>query len=397
MNNINTNHWRQLPFIDVITTVSKNKGIKKTEYKESGKYPVIDQGQKFISAYSDNTELVGESTPKIIFGDHTRVIKFVDFLAVYGNDGVKILKPKEGIEAKFLYYQISNFDIPNTGYNRHFKFLTEKTFQVPKVQIQQKIALILSTVDDAIQKTNQIIQKAENLKVGLMHELLLKGIGHKKFKKTKLGVIPEEWDIFSLQELINSGLITSHLDGNHGELYPKAPEFTNEGIPYISANSLHSSRVDFTGSKFLSEFRAKQFKKGVALDGDVLFAHNATVGPVALLETGYPFIILSTSLTYYRCNISKLSPRYLLNYMQSEKFKNQYQRIMSQTTRNQVPITAQRTLLHVIPPFDEQNKIADILSAVDVDLLKNNAEKDKLINLKNGLMQDIFSQKVQIN
>ncbi len=70
---------------------------------------------------------------------------------------------------------------------------------------------------------------------------------------------------------------------------------------------------------------------------------------------------------------------------------------MSQTTRNQVPITAQRALLHVIPPFDEQNEIADILSAVDADLLKNNAEKDKLINLKNGLMQDIFSQKVQIN
>jgi len=269
--------------------------------------------------------------------------------------------------------------------------------KIPDIKIQQKISDILSSIDEAIQKTDQIIRKSEELKNGLMNELLTRGIGHKKFKKTKLGETPEGWKILSLQEMLDRGMITGHLDGNHGELYPKSSEFTDAGVPYISVNNILDKRVDFTHSKYLSELRAKQFKKGVAINGDILFAHNATVGPVALLKTGYPFVVLSTSLTYYRCDPSMLNPEYLLNYMQSEMFKNQYQRVMSQTTRNQVPITAQRKLFHVVPSLEEQKTIASILSKIDEHTRINTSEKEKFSKLKSGLMQDIFNQKVQIN
>ena len=95
--------------------------------------------------------------------------------------------------------------------------------------------------------------------------------------------LPENWKLFSLQELLDSGIILSHLDGNHGSLYPRNDEFLESGVPYISANCIEDDTVVFEKVKFLSFERAMQFKKGVAKNRDVLFAHNATVGPVALL------------------------------------------------------------------------------------------------------------------
>ena len=94
----------------------------------------------------------------------------------------------------------------------------------------------------------------------------------------------------------------SHLDGNHWELYPKSSEFSLSGIPYLSANDFSNGIVDFTVCKYLSKERALKFKKWIAKNGDVLFAHNATVWPVTLLHTDYDYVILSTTATYFRCD-----------------------------------------------------------------------------------------------
>ena len=133
---------------------------------------------------------------------------------------------------------------------------------------------------------------------------------------TRAGDLPKEWRIDSIGSLINEGFILSHLDGNHGELYPRSHEFKPYGIPYIGANEFEDGRVNFDRCKFLSAQRAKQFRKGVAKDGDVLFAHNATVGPVALLRTNEPFVILSTTATYFRCDPAKLNNSYLMADLQ---------------------------------------------------------------------------------
>ena len=166
-----------------------------------------------------------------------------------------------------------------------------------------------------------------------------------------------EWDRVTLATLLERGWIESHLDGNHGGDYPRKHEFISEGIPYISANCLDDERIDITKAKHLSPARAALLRKGIARDGDVLFAHNATVGPVAILRTDEEKVILGTSLTYYRCNRGHILPEYLAHYMRSFGFKVQYLQVMRQSTRNQVPITKQREFFHVIPPVDEQREI----------------------------------------
>lgn len=205
----------------------------------------------------------------------------------------------------------------------------------------------------------------------------------------------EGWDRVTLETLLERGWIESHLDGNHGSDYPRKDEFISEGIPYISANCLDDERLDMSRAKYLSPSRAALLRKGIAKDKDVLFAHNATVGPVAILRTDEAKVILGTSLTYYRCNPKHILPEYLAHYMRSFDFKTQYFQIMGQSTRNQVPITKQREFFHVIPPINEQKGIVVTLNG----LFENTKRLESLYQrklaaldaLKQSLLHQAFS------
>lgn len=214
------------------------------------------------------------------------------------------------------------------------------------------------------------------------------------YKQTEVGVIPEDWESFTIQELINQGAVVGHIDGNHGELYPRSHEFKAFGVPYITANDLCGHKVSFSNCKYLSLDRARRFRKGVAKSGDVLFAHNATVGPTALLSTEIDYVILSTTVTYFRCNPEKLVNSIFLYVLQSPFFVRQYQKIMSQSTRNQVPITAQRKLTVTLPPtIAEQEAIAEALSDVDALLEALDRLIAKKRQIKQGTMQELLTGK----
>jgi type I restriction enzyme S subunit len=205
------------------------------------------------------------------------------------------------------------------------------------------------------------------------------------------------WEKLTLETLLERRWILSHLDGNHGSDYPKKEEFVSDGVPYISANCLQDDLVDMSRAKFLSPSRASLLRKGIAKDKDVLFAHNATVGPVAILRTDEEKVVLGTSLTYYRCDGSHILPEYLAHYMRSSMFTSQYVQVMGQSTRNQVPITKQREFFHVIPPVREQQRISIILDEAfeGIATAKTNAEK----NLQNARalfeshLQSVFTQR----
>lgn len=214
-----------------------------------------------------------------------------------------------------------------------------------------------------------------------------------KYKQTDFGNIPFDWSIVRIQDLIDDNIITSHLDGNHGELYPRSNEFKPSGVPYVGANDFYNGEVNFSNCKFLSEERAKQFKKGIAKNGDVLFAHNATVGPVAFLKTDLEYIILSTTATYFRCDTNKLNNHFLLYALQAPIFVKQYTSVMAQSTRFQVPITAQRKFYLILPSKAEQTAIATALS--DADALISSLEKliAKKRMIKQGAMQQLLQPK----
>ncbi|MFH1562704.1 MAG: restriction endonuclease subunit S [Nitrospirota bacterium] len=111
--------------------------------------------------------------PFIIFGDHTRIIKYVDFPFIVGADGTKVLKPTNDYHPKFYCFALLSLNIPSCGYNRHFTLLKEKTILKPPIEVQRKIAAVLSTVQNAIETQAKKNQKLEELFRTLLHQLMM--------------------------------------------------------------------------------------------------------------------------------------------------------------------------------------------------------------------------------
>ena len=138
--------------------------IQTSEYGEQGKHIIIDQGQSQIAGYTDCEDGLFEEVPVVIFGDHTRVIKYVDEPFFLGADGVKVLRSKDNnANYKYLYYALKNAKIPNTGYNRHFKWLKEVKIKYPDRERQDEIVEFLDKASDVIQKRQDELSKLDDL------------------------------------------------------------------------------------------------------------------------------------------------------------------------------------------------------------------------------------------
>ena len=203
------------------------------------------------------------------------------------------------------------------------------------------------------------------------------------------------WVQRKLGDLIEEKWIVRQSDGNHGNLYPRSEEFVDSGVPYVAASNISSdgNSIDFSTVKYLPQRRADLFKKGVAFDGDILLAHNATVGPVLRLHTSFDKVILSTTLTLYRVDSEKIDPDFFLQNLRSSMFQNQLFETMKQSTRNQVPILAQQKLsISMTSNLDEQERIGKLLTLLD-DLIATNQRKlDLLKEQKKGYLQKMFAK-----
>lgn len=165
--------FQAIPFDRIAKTINvKPFQISKSDYQDCGSTPVVDQGQSFIAAYID-TKNVFTDTPFVLFGDHTRIVKWIDFPCVIGADGVQAIKSKEEMDIKYLYYLLSNTELPNLGYSRHMSILKEKMFYVTTNYDEQKaIAECLSNADKEIGFAKERLSYLQKQKQGLMQVLL---------------------------------------------------------------------------------------------------------------------------------------------------------------------------------------------------------------------------------
>ncbi|MGC8968755.1 MAG: restriction endonuclease subunit S [Thermus sp.] len=168
-------HWRVVTFETSITRQRFRVGkLQQRDYKPTGRYPIIDQGQQFIAGYTDRKDLIYQGPlPVMIFGDHTRIWKFVDFPFVCGADGTKILLPNTEIfDPVCLFYAYQRIEIPSRGYNRHYSLLRDKFIPLPPLSEQQEIARILQAVDRKIEAEERRKQALEALFKTLLHDLM---------------------------------------------------------------------------------------------------------------------------------------------------------------------------------------------------------------------------------
>ena len=262
---------------------------------------------------------------------------------------------------------------------------------VPALAEQKEIGEYFRNLDNLITLHQRKCDETKQLKKFMLQKMFPKN--GEKNPEIRFEGFTDAWEQRKLGALMEDGIILEQSDGNHGELYPRSKEFVNEGIPYIAASSISSDgeRIDFNLTKYLSMERAIQFRKGVAKNGDVLLAHNATVGPSVMLSMDYEFAILSTSLTLYRLDKEKMSPMFFLQAIRSGYFQKQLEVFMKQTTRSQVPILTQRNL-QISYPINkvEQERIGEFLSNLDHLITLHQRKCEKLKELKKYMLQNMF-------
>lgn len=149
-------HWVSIPF-DVLfqNVTSSTLKLPAGRYLSSGKFPVIDQGEQRVGGFSDDETLVHPGPlPAIVFGDHTRCVKFAQSPFVQGADGVKVLAPSPAVDAKYAFWALRQADIPSKGYARHYSSAQKLTFALPPTREQRRIVEAIESyftrLDDAV-------------------------------------------------------------------------------------------------------------------------------------------------------------------------------------------------------------------------------------------------------
>ncbi len=300
------------------------------------------------------------------------------------NQGFKSLKCKNGTNHLFLYYIIQNEKkrLASYGGGSTFDEVNKKDVQNfpilhPPLPEQRRIAEILSTVDDAIQKTDEVIEKAERLKKGLMQDLLTKGIGHDEFKEIYLGPqknrIPQEWTKTRLGE------ISEVLDRHRVPLNSDERDKMKGDIPYYGANGV----VDYVDDYLFDEKLLL-----IAEDGGHFEEHKTR--PIS-------YIIEGKSWVNNHAHILRIKDGGTTAWVYYSTVHKNILPYVHGSTRMKLNQKELKKIEIPLPPVHEQKRITKILSKIDNKIQKEKFYNKKLHNLKKGLMQDLLTGKVRVN
>jgi type I restriction enzyme M protein len=154
--------WEMVELGEVFQTITPPNKIQKGYYKTTGKYPIIDQSQDGIAGWTDDeSSLVKSEKDLVIFGDHTCVIKHVNFPFVQGADGIKILKTNDDLLPKFLYFALKTKPLESDGYQRHFTKLKLYKIPRPPLPVQEQIVAEIEAEQKIVNGNKKLIEKME--------------------------------------------------------------------------------------------------------------------------------------------------------------------------------------------------------------------------------------------
>jgi type I restriction enzyme S subunit len=307
------------------------------------------------------------------------------------------LKTKESCYSDFLYYllQFNFHNIASSAYGAVFDTITRETFNnvfvtVPPHPEQKKIAEILSTWDEAVEKLNSYIEAKKKLKKALMQRLLTgkqrikESIVREGYKKTELGWIPEDWEVKRLGEsceLLKDGTHSSHIDVE-----------PSQGLPLLSAKDINNGKIFFSQeSRHISEVDFKQIHKSYFLsDGDILLTIVASIGRVAVVENYERNYTIQRSIAVIRLR-KQFYNYFYFYFFQCLYFQKELIQRSNASAQAGVYLGELSKIKIPLPPLLEQKKIAEILSKADEEIDLLNQELEKLKTQKKGLMQKLLT------
>ena len=324
--------------------------IKTDEYHPIGKYQIIDQGQEAVAGYSDLEDGVFENVPAIVFGDHTRIVKYVDQPFFLGADGVKVLRSRfKDANYRYLYYALKSVKIPNTGYNRHFKWLKEAKIYYPNSEEQSKIVLILDGISSVIEHRQRQLQKLDELVKARFVELF----GDPELNPRGLPVLP--WNAVFLTT-------TGKLDSNAMVENGRYPFFTCAKESYkIDSYAFDCEALLLAGNNAAGIYDVKHYK-----------------GKFNAYQRTYVLRLMNEKWSYI---LFKRQLEDKLQYLQSQS---------KGTNTRYLTLGILNELRFVVPPVAEQEQFAVFVEQTDKSKVAVQKALDEAQLLFDSLMQKYF-------
>ena len=260
----------------------------------------------------------------------------------------------------------------------------------PPLPEQRKIATILSTVDEAIQKTDKVIKKAEMLKQGLIEKLLTRGIGHSQFKKTEVGEIPKKWDVVEIGDLV--------VDHNAG-IYKKR-EYYGGGHNIVGVADLYY-HDSINGQTFrLVELTQEEYEEYSLEEGDLIYGESSLVyegiGKALVVTSRGEGTAFAWHTRRLKVDKARVNPYFLHHALNANYVRKSIMRRATRTAITGITVDEFFKTKVPLPNKTEQREIAERISSVDRKLLIEKDCRTKLEGFKKGLMQNLLSGKVRV-
>lgn len=340
--------------------------IKTDEYQEEGAHFIIDQGQEQVAGYTNLEKGIFKDVPAIVFGDHTRVIKYIDKPFFLGADGVKVLKCRlPNANYKYLYYALRYAKIPNTGYNRHFKWLKEIKIVYPDDNKQAAIVEILDKVSTIIEIQKQQLQKLDELVKSRFVEMF--------------GSISDD------KKVSMSDVCLVITDGTH-----QPPKFTSSGIPFLFVSNIVGNEITYDAEKYISEETYAQLIKRTPIEiGDVLLSTVGSYGHPAVVKSNKPFCF-QRHIAYLKPKTQLIDSCYLHGAILSLDVQKQIEERVKGIAQKTLNLSEIRKLRLPLPAIVEQKQFAAFVEQVDKSKIAVQQALDKAQLLFDSLMQKYF-------
>ena len=332
-----------VPFLEALRDATGgNPKVKRRDYLPEGPVPVLDQGQDYIAGYTTmNNAYVGQ-LPVVIFGDHTRIFKYVDFPFALGADGVKVLAPREGFDAYFLYHYFRTVNLPAQGYSRHFKFLRELSVCKPPLAEQRRIASILNRAA----RIERLRKQAQERLQEFVPALFVKMFGDP-------AINPMGWP-----------------DQKLGDVCLKTEQYNPGKQPTKEFKYVDISGVDNI-SKRINTFRSvlgaeapSRARKRIRASDVLVSSVRPNLNAAAIVPDYLDSGIASTGFCVLRANQKILDPIYLFSQVCSTHFIDT---MVSKARGINYPAVSDKDVKDILiplPPLHIQNRFADIVEAM---------------------------------
>ena len=373
--------WTYKKFEDCLVKAPKAKQVQTSQYNTGTKYPIVSQEDTLISGYfDDDAYLYHIDNPIVVFGDHTRVLKYIDFDFVIGADGVKILIPKEFLNAKLLYYYLLWYKIPNLGYSRHYKLLKEINIPVPSLSEQQSIVAELDKINELISLKKAQLSDLDNLAQSIFYDMFGDPIENEK-----------GWEVKNF-----GALCLKIANGYNAKL--EEDTYKSEGIMYFRCQNVWRNRFDYSDLVYIDEETNKKMKSSSLKHNDFLITkigrintENSSLGRISLYEGEDNKANLSGNLCFARLKDNIANHKFILYILISNRFRDYIRRTtVGGIDKRALNVKQISSFPIILPPLSLQQEFAKRIELIEQQKAKISSTIKDLETLLASRMQYWF-------